>query len=257
VVNLNPLADPGLVGVSIGAALAAVSVIVLGAALWRRAAGLLGTWTLPTAAFAGSLATTLLVYRRATIGRRVAVATMLLAGIAVNPLVGALTGLLIFAETDDMEIARQTLGACGVLTLAERLYPTLSGGEQQRVHLSCVLAQVWEVPSAGARYMLLDEPTAILDLAHQHRTLALARRFAREGGGMLAVLHDLNLAAQYADRLCLLTEGRLLAQGSPAVELTPDQIQAAFGLRVTVAAHPSRPGPLVVPLADIEQGVLP
>jgi iron complex transport system ATP-binding protein len=157
----------------------------------------------------------------------------------------------------DLEIARQALDACGVLPLAERLYPTLSGGEQQRVHLARVLAQVWEEPPARARYMLLDEPTASLDLAHQHRTLAPARRFARESGGVLAVLYDLNLAAQNADRLCLLSEGHLLAQGSPEAVLTPDQIQAAFGLRVTVAAHPSRPGPLVVPLADMERGVSP
>jgi len=96
----NPLADPGLVGVSSGAALAAVSVIVLGATFLKGLSGLLGIYTLPIAAFVGSFVTTLIVYRLSCIGNRVVVATMLLAGIAINALSGSLTGLLTFTATD-------------------------------------------------------------------------------------------------------------------------------------------------------------
>jgi iron complex transport system ATP-binding protein len=109
------------------------------------------------------------------------------------------------------------------------------------------LAQVWEAPRTGTRYLLLDEPTTSLDLAHQHSTLEVARRFARHGAGVLAVLHDLNLAAQYADRIVLLKEVRPLALGSPHAVLTPQVIQAAFGMPVRVIPHPSLPCPVIIP----------
>ena len=96
----NPLADPGLVGVSSGAALAAVSVIVLGATVLKGISEVLGIYTLPLAAFIGGFVTTLVVYRLSCIGKRVVVATMLLAGIAINALSGSLTGLLTFTATD-------------------------------------------------------------------------------------------------------------------------------------------------------------
>ena len=96
----NPLADPGLIGVSSGAALAAVSVIVLGATVLKGLSEILGIFTLPIAAFIGGVAATLLVYQLSATSGRVAVATMLLAGIAINALSGALTGLLTFVATD-------------------------------------------------------------------------------------------------------------------------------------------------------------
>jgi iron complex transport system ATP-binding protein len=146
----------------------------------------------------------------------------------------------------DAAIAEGALEAVDAGHLADRWYTTLSGGEQQRVHLARVLAQIWEPIDDQPRFLLLDEPTNSLDLAHQHHTLALARRWARQGVGVVVVLHDLNLAAQYADRLVLLHAGRVVATGVPKDVLTPAQIAAVFGLPVQVLAHPSFPGPLVV-----------
>jgi iron complex transport system ATP-binding protein len=148
----------------------------------------------------------------------------------------------------DLAIARAALEAAGAADLEARLYPTLSGGERQRVQLARVLAQIWEAPPAGARYLLLDEPTSSLDLAHQHDTLALARRFAAEGAGVVAILHDLNLAAQYADRIVVLRNGRLIAAGSAGEVLTPEVILEVFGMPVIVGLHPHLDCPLVIPL---------
>ncbi len=165
------------------------------------------------------------------------------------------------AETRaDVAIAWEALCAVQMEAFAERAFPTLSGGEQQRVHLARALAQLTPPaavsadaarPNAArpARYLLLDEPTASLDLAHQHGVLRLARRLADDDGvGVLAVLHDLNLAAQYADDVLLLQAGALHAAGPPADVFTPDTIRAVYGLPVLVQPHPCHACPLVVPM---------
>lgn len=110
----NPLADPGLIGVSAGSALAAVTAIVLGGGLFGAAAGLLGLWLLPVAAFAGGLGATLLMARLGTVGGVTSVATLLLAGVAVNALAGALTGLLVFMA-DDRQVRDITFWTLGSL----------------------------------------------------------------------------------------------------------------------------------------------
>jgi iron complex transport system ATP-binding protein len=147
----------------------------------------------------------------------------------------------------DDDIAHLALETVGMAHCAHRLYPTLSGGECQRVQLARILAQVWETPPTGARYLLLDEPTASLDLAHQHRTLTTAQGFAHAGAGVLAIVHDLNLAAQYAERIVVLHRGRPLASGRPADVLTPEIIQTAFAVSALVLPHPTLGCPLVVP----------
>jgi iron complex transport system ATP-binding protein len=160
-------------------------------------------------------------------------------------------GLQGSAGAADLGIAAAALAATEVAHLAERRYTTLSGGERQRVHLARVLAQLWEpLPGGEPQWLLLDEPTASLDLAHQHGVLTLARRWAADPTarrGVLVVLHDLNLAAQYAERIAVLKEGRLLISGTPAAVLTPGLIEAAFGLAVSVLPHPELDCPLIVP----------
>ena len=147
----------------------------------------------------------------------------------------------------DIDIATQALAAAAAAHLAERRYTTLSGGERQRVHLARVLAQVWQpLPADEPRYLLLDEPTASLDLPHQHTTLELMRQWARCGLGVLVVLHDLNLAAQYGDRIAVLKAGRLAAVGEPRGVLEPALIAEAFGLPVRVIPHPELDCPLVI-----------
>jgi iron complex transport system ATP-binding protein len=139
------------------------------------------------------------------------------------------------------------MAAVNLSAFAERLYPTLSGGERQRVQFARVLAQLWEAPASGGRYLLLDEPTASLDLAHQHQLLATAQGLARQGVGVLVVLHDLNLAAQYSDQMIVLKAGQRLATGTPHEVLTPDVIQHAFAVSVLVMPHPQLSYPLVLP----------
>ena len=116
-----------------------------------------------------------------------------------------------------------------------RLYQELSGGEQQRVHLARVLCQLPD-PCPGGRpaFLLLDEPTASLDLRHQLMTLAAARAFADRGGGVVAVLHDMNLAVRHADTIAVIDRGRLVAEGSPADVLTEPMLRAVFGVALPV-----------------------
>jgi iron complex transport system ATP-binding protein len=129
------------------------------------------------------------------------------------------------------EIITAALEATGVLTLDGRLYPTLSGGERMRVQLARVLAQIWEEPD-HPRYLLLDEPTASLDLAHQHSCLRLARQFAKNGTGVLLVLHDPNLALNYADEVTLLCCGQIIAQGTPEQVLTQQNLERVYGVKI-------------------------
>ncbi|OUJ74776.1 heme ABC transporter ATP-binding protein [Hymenobacter crusticola] len=145
----------------------------------------------------------------------------------------------------DHAVVQQALATVGLSDLAERSYPTLSGGEQQRTQLARVLAQVWE---AEGGFLLLDEPLTGLDLNHQHHTLAVAKALVKRGFGVIAVLHDLNLAAQYADQVLLLRQGETVAYGPPAQVLTPDHIQHAFDISVELLAHPSLGFPLIVPV---------
>lgn len=130
---------------------------------------------------------------------------------------------------------------------ATRGYDTLSGGERQRVQLARALAQVEVMDPDKPRYLLLDEPTASLDLAHQLLVLREARAHADAGGAVLAVLHDLNLAAMVADRMAVLVGGALLAYGPPESVITDDLLGAAFHVAARVNAVP--PGPFVLPQA--------
>ncbi|WP_245537337.1 ATP-binding cassette domain-containing protein [Thiocystis violascens] len=155
----------------------------------------------------------------------------------------------------DTRIAAEALLATEADHLAERRYTTLSGGERQRVHLARILAQLWTpLPDDEPRYLLLDEPTASLDLAHQHATLALARRWTDRHIGVLVVLHDLNQAAQYGDRIALMKAGRLLAVDRPRVLLEPENIEHVFGLPVQVIPHPELDCPLVIARQASTQG---
>ncbi len=125
--------------------------------------------------------------------------------------------------------------------LQHRIFPTLSVGEQARVSLSRVLAQ--ETP-----ILLLDEPTAALDLRHQQLVMELARALASRGAALAVVLHDLNLAAAYADRILMLQDGRMAALGPPRETLTESLLSAIFDCRVSVIPHPETGLPLVLPM---------
>jgi iron complex transport system ATP-binding protein len=154
----------------------------------------------------------------------------------------------------DLEAARGALAHASATHLEARRYPTLSGGERQRVDYARALAQVWEDTGHGTRFLLLDEPTSSLDLARQHELLVSLRAMRRGDVGILVVLHDLNLAARYADRLLVLRDGRLLAKGPPGEVLTAPLVGEAFGLPVVVLPHPCHDCPLVVPDPGLDVG---
>jgi iron complex transport system ATP-binding protein len=142
----------------------------------------------------------------------------------------------------DMAIAQESLAATGTVHLAHRAYMTLSGGEKQRVVIAGALAQMPEV-------LLLDEPTASLDLAYQLEVAALLSRLNRERGvTMVLATHDLNLAASLCDRLVLLRSGRVLAQGATRDVLTGPLIQQLYDVEVDVRFHETAGHLTVVPI---------
>ena len=140
----------------------------------------------------------------------------------------------------------EALDAVGMTWAAEVPLERLSGGEQLRVQAARVFAQ--SVGAEGGGVLLLDEPTASLDVAHAALVLRLARSAAARGAAVLVVLHDLNLAARSADNILLLAQGRLIATGSPAAVFTERLIATTWGHPVAILVHPQDQGPLVVPL---------
>lgn len=139
--------------------------------------------------------------------------------------------------------AMQALHRVGLAHYANRFYQELSGGEQQRVQLARVLCQVWDPVAQGEpRWLLLDEPVASLDIGHQLEVMEIARTFARSGGGVVAVMHDLNLTALYADAVTMLAGGQKLADGPPAEVLTDAPLSQAYNcnLRVNTVPRPDQ-----------------
>lgn len=143
------------------------------------------------------------------------------------------------SDADEEAIAR-AIGFTDAGHLLHRTFPTLSGGEKARISLARVLAQ--EAP-----IVLLDEPTAALDLRHQEDVLRVARELAGSGAAIVVVLHDLSLAGAYADVVAVLDRGRVAASGAPSDVLTPELIGAVYGLEVRVIPDEDTGRPIVVP----------
>ena len=164
-----------------------------------------------------------------------------------------------YESRTDLDIVHQALALVGLPNFEHRIYTQLSGGEQQRVHLARVLAQVWmptllnpsteplnASASSPSSLLLLDEPTSSLDLRAQHQVLQCASRFIRAGGSVICILHDLNLAAQYADRLLILSQGQLLANGSVDDVLHPHILKEAFNIESIVLRNSNLDHPVVI-----------
>jgi iron complex transport system ATP-binding protein len=147
--------------------------------------------------------------------------------------------------------ALDSLDAVGLRAVADRLYVHLSGGERQRVHFARALSQLAAARAepGRTRCLLLDEPTSSLDLAHQSLALAAIRRQARSGTAVVAVFHDLNLAAALADDLILLERGRVRAAGRCANVLKDDLLSEVYGCRVLTNCTPGDGQPFVLPPA--------
>ncbi|SIT86760.1 heme ABC transporter ATP-binding protein [Pontibaca methylaminivorans] len=131
-----------------------------------------------------------------------------------------------------------------------RYYQELSGGEQQRVQLARVLCQIWRPVLEGMpRWLLLDEPVSSLDIRHQLLIMGLARDYARAGGGVIAVLHDLNLTAMFADRIAVMRQGCIAATGRPGEVMTDRILSDAYDCDLHVSVPPRPWVPFVLPQA--------
>lgn len=139
-----------------------------------------------------------------------------------------------------VDAVADTLKQVGLQEAAERSCMRLSGGEQQRVQFARTLVQIqFAIEAKDHAYLLLDEPVSSLDPRHQQALLQTAQGLAKTARvGVLAVLHDLNLAAAWCDELVLLHDGRVLAAGEPQHVLTPVFLEQAYGVRPAVVAHP-------------------
>ena len=146
---------------------------------------------------------------------------------------------------------RTALGYVDMAGFEGRSYQSLSGGEQQRVQLARVLCQVWSpVVHHQPRWLILDEPISSLDIRHQVLIMDVARNFAARGGGVLCVLHDLNLTAMYADQVLVIKRGALLADGKVEDVYRDELISEAFDFPLRIGALPGTAMPFLLPQAS-------
>ncbi|MEL6651690.1 MAG: heme ABC transporter ATP-binding protein [Bacteroidota bacterium] len=148
----------------------------------------------------------------------------------------------------DLQYVQEAMELTACQQFADRLYQSLSGGEQQRIQLARVFCQLAD--QKGPYLLLLDEPLNNLDLQYQHLLLKACRVFAAQGNCVLIVMHDLNLAAQYADSILLLSGGKQLAFGRPQSVCRSDLLSKVYQLDLRVMRHPSGDFPLIIPPAN-------
>lgn len=144
---------------------------------------------------------------------------------------------------NDWRIVRESMRKTETTGLVGRIVTSLSGGEAQLVSMAKTLAQTTPV-------MLLDEPTASLDLRHQELIFLVVKEFTAKGGTALVAIHDLGLAARYCSRVVLLREGTIAADGPPRAVLTPELLSDAYGIKVMVYTDPVTGAPVVLPIMD-------
>lgn len=155
-----------------------------------------------------------------------------------------------FLSPEDIRVVRESMRRTETEAFASRSLEDLSGGERQRVLIASALAQETD-------YLLLDEPTSSLDIQHQAEIFALLRRSSREGKAVCVVIHDLNLAAQFCDRLVLMNTGQTVMDGAPADVLRQEALASVYGDSVVVAENPVTGGPLVVAMAHDDEEATP
>lgn len=147
--------------------------------------------------------------------------------------------------TEDQVILKQVMEATDTTRLQHRVYTQLSGGEKQRVQLARVFAQIWRADNSEARLLLLDEPTAALDLAHQKLIVEALRMLVDNGCAVAIVAHDFNLVTAIADQITVLCCGEQIAWGSAEEVVTTEVFSRVFGVDVMITPHPSTGKPLV------------
>ncbi|MCV3274003.1 heme ABC transporter ATP-binding protein [Roseobacter sinensis] len=156
--------------------------------------------------------------------------------------------------SDDPDRPYRALARVGLADSADRFYQALSGGEQQRVQLARVLCQVWDPLVYGQpRWLLLDEPVSSLDIGHQLEVMGIAKRYAEAGGGVVAVMHDLNLSAMFADQIVLMRAGQIVAAGAPDQVLTDENLSETYNCPVRTRTPPPASHWYLLPQAAMPQ----
>lgn len=145
------------------------------------------------------------------------------------------------------DIIREVAGRFDIVHLLGRQYQQLSGGERQRVHLARVLGQMLQQDCHAQRYLLLDECSSAMDMAVAHQVFACLRQLTGDGFGIVAIMHDINLASLYADTLVLMKKHRIVYSGSPVALLSREIIADVFGASVHIVPHPHCHRPMVIP----------
>lgn len=255
----NPLAEPGILGVTAGASFAVILVnwsgVGGGQLIGPNACGKSTTLQSLVRLITPSAGTVYLddrdiaSWRKKAVARQVGFLPQTPAvpeGLRVDGLVrrgryARQSAIGLWTDEDDDAVAAAMEWA-GVADLADRPVAQLSGGQRQRVWMAMVLAQ--ETP-----YLLLDEPTTSLDIAHQYDLLRLLRRLVDDGRTVVAVLHDLNQACRFADHIVVMRDGRVIDAGAPVDIVTAELVLAVFGLRCDVVPDPITATPMVVPHA--------
>ena len=146
----------------------------------------------------------------------------------------------------DAAVVQAALAEMDISYLRRRIYTRLSSGEKQRVQLARVMAQVWRQQDTQQRILILDEPTAALDIAHQQRLMQALRRFADKGAAVVMIVHDFNIASRYADQILALCRGRIAMQGPPARVISETSMRQLFAVETTVIKHPGSGCPVVL-----------
>jgi len=157
----------------------------------------------------------------------------------------------IHSRTEAESVMTAALDAVDLTGFENRVATALSGGEQARMHMARVLCQISSpVRDGRPRWLFLDEPVASLDVKHQLAIMTLARAFARKGGGVLAVMHDLNLTAMFADKVVMLRDGRKHAEGTPADVFTQANLESVYGCPLSVTLDPATGQLRIFPLPN-------
>ena len=147
-------------------------------------------------------------------------------------------------KKEDLEAMNKMMYETDIYHLKERDYNTLSGGEKQRVHLSRVMAQLDN--EIAHKLVFLDEPLNNLDVKHQYKALEIIKKFTQKANSAIVVLHDLNLAAQFADKILLMKSGKVSAYGTPEEVFTAENISNAYNFPCTICQHPVNANPMII-----------
>ena len=149
-------------------------------------------------------------------------------------------------SANDIAICNKAMALMEVEKFGERDYTTLSGGEAQKVQMSRVLSQIWSEEQKGGKVLFLDEPVSHLDVKYQYQLMRIAKEFCKTGTTVIAILHDLNLAINFADKMLLMKDGKIIHQLSDAGQLTPAIIEETFGVKPAIIYSGDHPKPVVV-----------